>query len=302
MEVWLTGPHPGRLRVPRDQRSPAPQGEKRRARRVWCGEWGCGAGAGGTEAFSAGRSLCCSRTRGRVKSFNPDSLSRNCPVVRGGRAPAGPCLEARVAVLGCRGGQARGLQPVAPRPCPASHSPWTSREAGPARGWAVRQNGAAWPPEVGTSRTPHTRGLRPRAAGSFVRGHIAGEWQSSDRTWQGQISGGQGGRGQARPGGRRPRGMAGDERVTLAGDAGGTVRGPCSSGSSSRGPAPALGVRSEAKVGRGAGNRRGRRGSRCVFRSFRKVARVPSARPAVRQEREPERAGRCPGSETAWAS
>lgn len=68
---------------------------------------------------------------GRVKSFNPDSLSRNCPVACGGRAPAGPCPEARVAVLGCRGGQARGLQPVAPRPCPASHSPWTSREAGP---------------------------------------------------------------------------------------------------------------------------------------------------------------------------
>lgn len=62
MEVWLTGPHPGRLRVPRGQRSPAPQGEKRRAQGL-VREWGCGAGAGGTEAFSAGRSLCCSRTR-----------------------------------------------------------------------------------------------------------------------------------------------------------------------------------------------------------------------------------------------
>lgn len=197
-------------------------------------------------------------------------------------------------LAGCSPWRRGRAQPATPHGLPV--------KPGPARGWAVRQNGAAWPPEVGTSRTPHTRGLRPRAAGSFVRGHTAGEWRSSDRTWQGQISGGQGGRGRARPGGRRPRGMAEDERVTLAGDAGGTVRGPCSSGSSSRGPAPALGLRSEAKVGRGAGNRRGRRGSRCVFHSFRKVARVPMARPAVRQEREPERAGRCPGSETAWAS
>lgn len=137
--VWRRGQ--GRRHGRRCGRSPTSHGE----------------GAGGTEAFSAGRSLSCSGTQGLVKNFNPDSLSRklSCRVRRAG--PSGSVPRKHVWLSwGCSPWHRSQPLPIN-FPCEAGPSTQVGRGAGAVRG-AARQNGRRHGPQESALAELRTRG------------------------------------------------------------------------------------------------------------------------------------------------